>query len=176
VIFELPKVRSLVTKKVPKVDSSSNVLEACKIMNDENSTGAVVFQGQKPVGMFTERSLLRKFVLLDKRPEDVQVSKVMVPILYIDSNVSTKKAAKTMVDNGLTRLGVKKGDEFLGWVTLADVAKQSTRRGLLQALEQHSKLQDEIVCPACRGGYLHSESDDSGRILMWRCDKCDYSQ
>jgi CBS domain-containing protein len=172
----MPKVKSAVTKDVPKIDYSATVLDACKLMNEKNSTGVVVFRGEKPVGMFTERSLLRKFVLLNKKPEEIQVGNVMVPMLYIDADASTKKAAKTMADNGRTRLGVKKDDKFLGWITLTDVARESSKGGLLRALEQHSRLQDDIVCPSCRGGYLHSVSDESGRILRWQCDKCAYSQ
>ena len=176
----MPKVKSVVTKDVPKIDYSATVLDACKLMNEENSTGVAVFRGEKPVGMFTERSLLRKFVLMIKKPEEVHVGSVMTPMLYIDPDASTKKAAKTMVDNGRTRLGVMKnddGEEFLGWITLTDVARQASKRGLLRALDQHSRLQDnDIVCPSCRGGYMHSVSDDSGRILRWDCDKCGYSQ
>ena len=172
----MPKVKNSVTKDVPQIDYSATVLDACKMMNERNSTGVAVFRDEKPVGMFTERSLLRKFVLLNKKPEEVQVSRVMVPLLYIDPDTQTKKAAKTMVDNGLTRLGVRKNSEFLGWITLTDVARQSTRGGLLRALEQHSRLEEDILCPSCRGGYLRSVSDESGRILMWRCEKSDYSQ
>ena len=172
----MPKVKSSVTKDVPRIDYSATVLDACKMMNERNSTGVAVFRDEKPVGMFTERSLLRKFVLLNEKPEDVQVSKVMVPILYVEPDAQTKKAAKTMVDNGLTRLGVKKESYFLVWITLTDVASQITRVGLLRALEQHSKLEEDILCPLCRGGYLRSVSDESGRLLMWRCEKCDYSQ
>jgi CBS domain-containing protein/ribosomal protein S27AE len=172
----MPKVKSAVTKDVPKIDFSATVLDACKLMNAKNSTGVVVFRGEKPVGMFTERSLLRKFVLLNKKAEEVQVGTVMAPMLYIEADASTKKAAKTMVDNGRTRLGVKKDGDFLGWITLTDVARQTSRGGLLRALDQHSRLQDDIVCPSCRGGYLHSVSDESGRILRWQCDKCGYSE
>lgn len=63
-------------------------------MNSERSSGVVVSQGGKVRGMFTDRALLRNFVPLNKRPDEVKVSDVLVPLLRIDPEASMKQATK----------------------------------------------------------------------------------
>jgi CBS domain-containing protein len=77
------------------------------------------------VGLLTERALLWKFVPLNRRPDEVTVGDMLVPFFRIGPNESTKNAAKIMVENRITRLGVFEGEKFLGWVTLTDLARSS---------------------------------------------------
>ena len=64
----MAKVRDVMTSKVPQVDCADTVLEACRVMNSEKSSGVVVSQGGKVRGMLTDRALLRNFVPLNKNP------------------------------------------------------------------------------------------------------------
>jgi CBS domain-containing protein len=81
-------------------------------MNQKKASGIVVFQEGKPVGMLTERSLLRRFVKLDKRPDEVKVKDVMTPLMKISADASVKDAATPILENGLTRLGVFDGQKL----------------------------------------------------------------
>ena len=108
----MAKVREVMTKDVPQVDVSSSVLDASKVMNQRRANGVVVFQEGKPVRMFTDRSLLRRFVKLNKRPDEVTVKEVMAPLLKIASDASVKEAAKKILDQGVTRLGVFENDQL----------------------------------------------------------------
>src|ERR1700680_4340392 len=106
---------------VERVNASTSVLEASRIMNDTGSSGVVVFNGDKAVGMLTDRRILRRFVPLNRKPEEVTVKEVMSPFFKIDADASTKEAKRRLLEAGITRLGVFEGDKFLGWVTLADL-------------------------------------------------------
>src|SRR5208282_1505424 len=112
----------------------------------------VVFQGDSPVGMLTERSLLRRFVKLDKKPGEVKVGDVMGPLMKIDADASVKSAAKKMLENGLTRLGVFDGGKLIGWVTLTDIARDTSKQTLVDSLSRETRpsAQDELLCPVCR--------------------------
>ena len=114
---------------VERVNASTSVLEASKIMNDAGSSGAVVFNGDKAVGMITDRRILRRFVPLNRKPEEVTVKEVMSPFFKIDADASTKEAKRRLLEAGITRLGVFDGDKFLGWVTLADLDGGSSLGG-----------------------------------------------
>ncbi len=70
----LGKVRKAMSTKVPKVKSTATILEAAGVMNGEKSSGAAVVEGEKVVGLITERALLWKFVPLNKRPDEVSVA------------------------------------------------------------------------------------------------------
>jgi CBS domain-containing protein len=169
----MTKVSDVMTPNVPQVDYNDTVLEACKKMSEQKSTGAVVFQGEGAVGILTDRSLLKRFITLDRKPSDMKVSEVMGPILRIDKNVSTKDAAKKLVNSTFSRLCVFEGSKFLGWVTLTDLAREASKDHLLQALLRHN-APEEIYCPACQIGVLQRRTDEEGKTLRWECTNCNH--
>jgi CBS domain-containing protein/ribosomal protein S27AE len=173
----LTKIKDVMSTNVPKVNYSSTVLEAGKIMNAKNSTGAVVAQGERVVGMITERVLLRRFLPYNKRPDEVKVSEVMAPLLKIRPDASTNEAAKKMIENGLTRLGVFAHDKFLGWVTLTDLARGSAKKNFIDSLLRHHEPEvKEVLCPSCRFGVLKKIVNRQGVVLRWECSKCHYTE
>ena len=123
----LSKVRKVMSTNVPRVKSSATILEASSIMNREKSSGVVVVEGEKVVGLITERGLLWKFIHMNKRPDEVSVRDMTFPFFKIGADDSTKTPAKTMVENGITRLGVFEDEKFLGWVTLTDLAREFSK-------------------------------------------------
>ena len=172
----LGKVRKAMSTKVPMVKSSATILEAASVMNGEKSSGVAVVEGEKVVGLITERALLWKFVPLNKRPDEVRVGDMMVPFFRIGPNDSTKTAAKMMVENGITRLGVFEDEKFLGWVTLTDLTREFSKRHLLQALMAHDEPEEkQILCPNCRKALLEKITNRQGEILRWECPNCHYS-
>lgn len=171
----MTKVRDVMSTKIPQVNSSATVLEACTIMNREKVSGIVVFQEDKAIGMLTDRGLLRDFAPLNKRPDEVKVSEVMAPLFKIDAETSTKEAAKTIVGNARTRLGVFDGDKFLGWVTITDLARETSKRNLLDALFRHNEPEVwDVICPNCRKAVLRKIMNKEGQILRWECSKCNF--
>ena len=122
----MAKIRKVMSTNVPRVKSSDTILEAATVMNREKTSGAAVVEGEKVVGLITERALLWKFVPLNKRPDEVTVGEMLVPFFRIGLDESTKSAAKTMVENRITRLGIFEDEKFLGWVTLTDLARESS--------------------------------------------------
>ena len=62
----LAKVRKVMSTNVPRVKSSDTILEATNVMNRERTSGAAVVEGEKLVGLITERALLWKFIPLTR--------------------------------------------------------------------------------------------------------------
>lgn len=162
---------------VDRVDASTTVLDASKMMNDSGSSGVVVFNGDKAVGMITDRRILRRFVPLNKRPDEVTVREVMSPFFKIDADASVKEAKRRLLEGGSTRLGVFDGDKFLGWVTLADLEGRSIRgrSPMLEALLGDDKAEPiEVLCPNCRSGFLE-KIETKGEVIRYQCPNCGYS-
>ena len=163
------------SRNVLRIDSSAKVLDAVRLMNQRGVTGAVVFQGKQVVGMLTERALLRRFAPMNKKPDEVGVIDVMAPLLRIDVKASIREAAKKISSNRVTRLGVFEDGKFVGWLTINDLAREHTRKTLLDTLLLRGESEvDEILCPACRNGPLVKVVRNDGRILRWECPKCGY--
>jgi len=158
----LAKVRKVMSTNVPRVKSSDTILDAATVMNREKTSGAAVVEGEKVVGLITERALLWKFLPLNKRPDEVTVAELLVPFFRIGPDESTKNAAKMMVQNGITRLGVFEDEKLLGWVTLTDLARQVSRPHLLRALTAHDEPeQKQILCPNCPQGTIGKDHEQA---------------
>ena len=161
---------------VVRVSVSATVLDACKIMNSKGVSAVAVFQGDKLIGMLTDRGLLRRVIPLNKRPDDVKVGEVALPILKIDANASTKNAAKKIVENRFTRLGVFDNEKFLGWITLTDLAKEASKRNLKDALLSHNELEvRDVLCPNCKKAFLQKITNVNGEVERWECPNCKYA-
>ena len=173
----MAKVRDVMQSNVDRVNASTSVLEASRIMNDTGSSGVVVFNGDKAVGMVTDRRILRRFVPLNRKPEEVTVKEVMSPFFKINADASTKEAKRRLLEAGITRLGVFEGDKFLGWVTLADLDSRSLvgRKPLLSAFLHDDKAEPmEVLCPHCRSGFME-KVEGKGEVVRYQCPNCGYS-
>jgi CBS domain-containing protein/ribosomal protein S27AE len=172
----LVKVRDVMSTDVVRVSASATILEACKIMNSKDVSAVAVFQGAKPIGMLTDRGLLRRFIQLNKRPDEVKVGEIALPILRVDANASTKVAAKKIVKSRFSRLGVFDNEKFLGWITLTDLAREATKSRLMDALLGHDKPERiDVLCPNCQKAFLRKIVNAYGEVERWQCPKCKYA-
>ncbi len=172
----MAKVRKVMSTNVPRVKSSDTILQAATVMNRERTSGAAVVEGDKVVGLITERALLWKFVPLNKKPDEVTVGDMLVPFFRIGPDESTKNAAKIMVENRFTRLGVFEGEKLLGWVTLTDLAREFSKPHLLKAIMARDEPEDkQVLCPNCKKAFLEKITNTEGVILRWECPNCRYS-
>lgn len=173
----MAKVRDVMETNIERVDVSTSVLQASRLMNDAGSSGVVVFNGERAVGMVTDRRLLRRFVPLNKRPDEVTVKEVMSPFFKIDADASLKEAKRRLLEGGITRLGVFEGEKFLGWVTWEHVEGKLMRGGrpILNAFLRDDKAEPmEVLCPNCRSGFME-KVENKGEVVRYQCPNCGYS-
>ena len=172
----MARVKDVMTTNVPRVSCKATVLDATNIMNKNKTSGVVVFDGEKVIGLVTDRRLLTEFLPLDKKPDEVKVGEIVTPFYRIGPNEDTKKAAKKIVEHRITRLGVFEGETFLGWVTAIDLSRHLSRRTLLDKLRSNNEMEPaEYLCPQCRRAFMEKITDREGQVLRWQCPKCGYS-
>ncbi len=159
---------------VPRVKASVTVLEAAQAMNRAKSTGvAAVNEDGQVVGLAASLRLLREFLPLNKGPEDVKVSQVMAPFYRIGPNASAKEAARKILAQNITRLGVSDDGKFLGWVSLAELTREFSKKRLIELVRSHDDRKDEeLLCPNCRSAFMAKALDDEGEVLRWICPNC----
>jgi signal-transduction protein with cAMP-binding, CBS, and nucleotidyltransferase domain len=177
--LDLARVKEIMTMnaKIPRVTTETTVLEATNLMNEKGTSAVVVIDGDdKVVGFFGERTLLTEFVRLNKKPEEVKVGKIMHLLYRIEPEATTKEAARAIVENGATRLGVYDGDSFLGWVTLTDLSRDFSRESLLDRLRSHNVPEvSEVRCPNCNKAFMEKVTNSEGVIVRWQCPNCKYA-
>ncbi|MFH1649830.1 MAG: CBS domain-containing protein [Candidatus Woesearchaeota archaeon] len=71
------KIKDWMSKKVETVTPNSNVLDCVKAMDKHNIGCVVVVEGRKPIGIITERDILRKVVAKSKDPSQMNTKDFM---------------------------------------------------------------------------------------------------
>ncbi|MEM3783658.1 MAG: CBS domain-containing protein [Candidatus Bathyarchaeia archaeon] len=116
-------VRDVMTKNVRVLRPDSSVKEVVATMNKFDIGSIIVVQGGRPVGIITERDILKRVVEPCLAPETLTARHVMTsPVLTIDENASVNEAAKLMAKKGVKKLLVTRNNEELaGIITFTDI-------------------------------------------------------
>jgi CBS domain-containing protein len=115
---------------------SQNIMAACKVMNDNNIGCVIIVKIQNknklPVGIITERDILR---IMGKLTVDLQkpVSSFMSsPVISVRPNASVKEAMQMMNTHNIRRLIVVDNDNRLqGIITEKDIFREISKNQTL---------------------------------------------
>ncbi|MCJ7469118.1 CBS domain-containing protein [Candidatus Bathyarchaeota archaeon] len=115
-------VRDVMSKDVKVVRPDTTIKEAVATMNKFNIGSIIVMQSDKPVGIITERDVLRRIIELSLAPETQTARHVMTsPITTINETASIEEAAKLMAKKKIKRLPVINDGKLVGILTYTDI-------------------------------------------------------
>ena len=121
-------VRDLIRTKGSQIFSvkpDASVLEALKLMADKNIGAVMVMDGDKVVGILSERDCVRKVDLAGKTSKNAKVSEVMTSkVLYVDDTQSLDECMAIMIDKNIRHLPVYEKGKLVGLISVRDVLKQ----------------------------------------------------
>lgn len=115
-------------QNVETIDVSTNAYEAAKKMRDKSVSSLLVVDGKsnsKPIGIVTERDMLRRICAVGASSKEVPVQDVMSgPLVTIDPNSAIEVAANNMIQNKVRHLLVTdKEGKTIGIITPTDFVK-----------------------------------------------------
>ncbi|HVP92126.1 MAG TPA: CBS domain-containing protein, partial [Acidobacteriota bacterium] len=110
-----------------------------KMMKFEVGSIVVIDSAKRPVGIVTERDILRK-VVEPRLPVDiVRALEIMSsPLISVSPDLSVEQAAKLMSDKRIKKLPVVEGNKLVGIVTSMDLVR--TEPKLIAQL-------GDLICP-----------------------------
>lgn len=115
-------VRDVMSKDVRVVRPDTSVKEVVATMNKFNIGSIIVVQGDRPVGIITERDILRRQVEPCLAPEILTARQVMTsPLITISETASIEEAAKLMAKKKAKRLPVMNNNKLVGIITFTDI-------------------------------------------------------
>ncbi len=121
-------VRDIMTKDVKKVRSDSTVADVVRKMNKFDIGSVVVVQGERPVGIITERDILRKIVEPRIDPTAIKAKQIMSsPLITVNEDTNLEEAARLMTKNAIKKLPVIRNGKLVGIVTTMDLARAEPR-------------------------------------------------
>ncbi len=119
---------------------SASVFDAVKLMAEKNIGALLVKEGDKIVGVITERDYARKIVLMARSSKDTPVRDVMTAnVMFVQPDRSSEECMALMTENRLRHLPVLDQGKLVGLVSIGDLVKDviSEQKFIIQQLEQY---------------------------------------
>jgi CBS domain-containing protein len=120
-------IAEIMTEKLETIIITGSAQDAAKKMSDKDVSSLVVTDNNnKPVGIITERDLVRKVSVNDVNSSNVLIKDILSsPLVTIDSKLTIEGAADTMVNNKVRHLLVVDNNNInrpIGVITATDFA------------------------------------------------------
>ena len=142
------KLREIMVDSVITVEAKATVKTAVGLMNKHEIGCLVVVERGKPIGIVTERDILKRVIPKSKDPAKIKVSKIMSkPLLAGKPEMDISKAVKTMFKQKIKKLPVVERGRLVGLVTLTDLVRSPNIMRWLEELpiEKTPKRMKEVI-------------------------------
>ncbi|MFB5618108.1 MAG: CBS domain-containing protein [Nitrosopumilaceae archaeon] len=102
---------------------NSTISDVIKKLLESKLSRLIVVEANKPVGIITEKDVgLFLFSETSKQGlDDIPISKIMKPILFVEEDLSPKESANLMIEKGVSSLTVGSEDNVKGIFTKTDL-------------------------------------------------------
>ncbi len=128
-------LKDIMVKKVITIEPDKTAMDAAKLMADNNISSVLVMDGNKIVGIVTERDLVRKVCAKDIPSSKVSILSVMSsPVITAESDLPIEAAVQRMFNNKIRRLPVVEDGRLVGIVTISDIAKHMRTKWLIERI------------------------------------------
>lgn len=112
------EARELMDTQVLKIDSQTSVLDALRKMIDSNTWSFIVEKQGQPVGVVTERDILRRCVLKQLQTDKVKVEEIMSsPLITIGPESHVGEIMDKMIAKAIRRVYVSENGKIIGRIT-----------------------------------------------------------
>jgi predicted transcriptional regulator len=116
------KVRDVMDKNLVFIEEGTPVSEVIKKMVENKVWSVLVSKKGLPMGVVTERDVLRRCFASGMDPDRVKAEEIMsAPLLTVDADAAIGEAMHLMVSKDVRRLYVIEGGKAVGRVTQTSV-------------------------------------------------------
>lgn len=135
------KVSAILADKgssVATVAPGATVAEAVALMNERSIGSLLVTEGERLVGIFTERDVLRRVVAARRDPDQTLVRDVMTDdLIVISPTTEVGDAMRIVTDRRCRHLPVVEGRKLVGMISIGDLTRWTIRH-------QQAEIQDLV--------------------------------
>jgi CBS domain-containing protein len=136
-------VRQLLQAKGESLWSTTpgtSVFDALKLMADKNIGSLVVLEGERLVGIFSERDYARKVILKGKTSREITVAEIMTSEVFsVRPDQTIVDCMQLMTEKRVRHLPVVDAGRVVGIISIGDVVKSiiSDQRDTITPLEEY---------------------------------------
>ena len=129
-------------KSIISIAPNRPVFDALVILAEYEIGALAVLDGDKLVGIFSERDYAREVILKGKSSKTTMISEVMSSdVISIKPTNTVEEAMSKMSEKRIRHLPVMDGDKVLGMLSIGDVVKETIayQQRLIKELEGYIK-------------------------------------
>lgn len=129
-------------KQVISIAYNRPVFDALVILAEYKIGALVVLDGEKLVGIFSERDYAREVILKGRSSKTTQINEVMTAkVLSGNPNDTVEQAMTTMSEKRIRHLPIVENDKVVGMLSIGDLVKETIayQKDLIKQLESYIK-------------------------------------
>ena len=120
----MSSIRDLMTESPTTCEPSTTVVEAAKVMANEDVGPVPVVQEGRVVGLVTDRDLVIRVLAEGRDPSSTTIGEIASSdLVTVQPDSDLQEALQLMAQNQVRRLPVVEGEQLVGIVAQADVAR-----------------------------------------------------
>lgn len=116
------KVSEIMNRNLLTVDQETMVSEAATLMGERRVGSVLVVEGDRLIGILTERDIVRALSNVHDAPSRPVVEWMTKDPTTVGPDAEVRDALRTMVDGGFRHLPVAEGERVVGMLSMRDVA------------------------------------------------------
>jgi CBS domain-containing protein len=125
---------------VISIAPAASVFDAIKLMADRAVGSLLVMDGEKIIGIVTERDYARKVILLGRSSETTKVEQVMsTDVITATAEQTVRQCMTLMTEKRIRHLPVVADDKVIGMISIGDLVQAiiSDQQHEIEQLEQY---------------------------------------
>lgn len=122
------------------VAGGASVIDAVRSMADNHVGALLVMEGNRLVGIVSERDYARKVVLQGRSSATTPVRDIMsAPVVTVSPDDTVDHAMRLMTDRRIRHLPVLQGEKVVGVVSIGDLVRSiiDAQRSTIEALQSY---------------------------------------
>lgn len=157
-------VRDVMSSPVIAINEDAPANKAAELMN-KHGLGCIMVTGQegKPLGIITERDLVRRVLAKNIKPDSLRAKEVMTsPLITVEPSERISEAARRMSRLNIRRLGVMYKGQLVGVVSSKDII--GVMPELMEIVQEQALMERENMV---------QEAEEEPTPLAGYCDRCE---
>ena len=137
----MAKVRDIMQKNVITIENVKKAHDAAIILKEREISFLVVVKEGKPIGIVSERDIVRKIVADNNDAQTAQLETIMSKnFKWVEPNASIESAVQKMLNNNIRRLVVLENENLVGVITQTDLTEFLRSKILINATVKNIEI------------------------------------
>jgi len=133
-------IRDVMTSNPTTCEASATVADAARVMAQEDVGPVPVVEGGRVVGIVTDRDIVLRVVAEGRDASSTTLGEIVSgDLVTVQPDTELSEALELMSDNQVRRLPVVEGDQLVGIVAVADVARAAEEEQTGEVVQQISQ-------------------------------------